>query len=234
MTTLERGSGAADGTRSPAAAMRARPGADMVAFAPVWLLAALVYHPIIPDLTDKAAVAAAMTPDPVRWGFAHLAVGIGAALLVLAFLALRRYLQQAGEHRWSRPAIPLIVLGSTLFAFLPAMEIAMLGAVGAGADVRAVLVAMDPWFVPILLSGSAIFALGLLGFAVAIVRSGVLGRPLTWFVVGMLALSAATRFVPSHPVLVAGGVALVAALWPLAYRMHRHPQPAQPARAEAS
>lgn len=142
-----------------------------MAFAPVWLLAALLYHPVIPDLTDKASVAAAMTPDPVRWGFAHLAVGVGAALLVLAFLALRRYLQQAGEQRWSRLGVPLIVLGSTLFAFLPAMEIAMLGAVGAGADVRAVLVAMDPWFVPILLSGSAIFALGILGFAVGIGRS---------------------------------------------------------------
>ncbi len=231
MTTLERGHGAADGTRRPMTATTARPGADMVAFAPVWLLAALLYHPIIPDLTDKASVAAAMTTDPVRWGFAHLAVGVGAALVVLAFLALRRYLQQAGEQRWSRPGVGLIVLGSTLFAFLPAMEIAMLGAVGAGADVRAVLVAMDPWFVPILLSGSAIFALGILGFAVAIVRSGVLGRPLTWFVVGMLVLSAATRFVPSHPVLVVGGVAAVAALWPLAYQMWKRPQPA---RTEAS
>jgi hypothetical protein len=231
MTTLERGPGAADGTRRPIPTRGARPGADLVAFAPVWLLAALLYHPVIPDLTDKASVAAAMTPDPVRWGFAHLAVGVGAALLVLAFLALRRYLQQAGEQRWSRLGVPLIVLGSTLFAFLPAMEIAMLGAVGAGADVRAVLVAMDPWFVPILLSGSAIFALGILGFAVGIGRSGVLGRAMTWFVVGMLVLSAATRFVPSHPVLVVGGVALVAALWPLAYRMHKHPAPA---RAEAS
>lgn len=227
MTTLERGRGAADGTRRPSSATRARSGADMVAFAPVWLLAALLYHPVIPDLTDKASVAAALTSDPVRWGFAHLAVGVGAALLVLAFLALRRYLQRAGEQRWSRLALPFIVVGSTLFAFLPAMEIAMLGALGAGADVRAVLVAMDPWFVPILLSGSAIFALGILGFAAAIVRSGVLGRPLTWFVAGMLVLSAATRFVPSHPVLVVGGVALVAALWPLAYRMHKHPQPAR-------
>ena len=226
MTTLRRGPGATDGTRSPIPLSTTRPGAGTVAFAPVWLLAALLSHPCIADLTDKASVAAALTADPVRWGFSHLAVGVGAALVVLAFLALRHYLRSAGEQRWSRWALPFIVVGSTLFAFLPAMEIAMLGAVGAGADVRAVLVAMDPWFVPILLSGSAIFALGVLGFAAAIVRSGVLGRGLTWFVVGMLMLSAATRFVPSHLVLVAGGMAAVAALWPLAYRMWKRPQPA--------
>ncbi|MQA14509.1 MAG: hypothetical protein GEV09_10150 [Pseudonocardiaceae bacterium] len=230
MTTVERGRGAADRTRRPTAS-RAGTGADMVAFAPVWLLVALLYHPFIADLTDKASVAAALTPDPVRWGFSHLAVGVGSALLVLAFIVLRRYLRDAGEHRWSRWGLPFIVVGSTLFAFLPAMEIAMLGVLAAGADVRAVLVAMDPWFVPILLAGSITFALGILGFAVGIVRSGVLGRSLAWGVAAMLVLSAAGRFVPSTTVLLLGAVASIAALWPLAYRMHKRPQPARTAES---
>lgn len=223
MATLERGHDAA----LPHARHTGNPGvrAGIVALGPAWLLAALLYHPLLPDLTDKASVATATTADTARWGFAHLAVGVGAALLLLAFLALRSYLAAAGEHRWSGSAVPFVVLGSTLFAFLPAMEIAMLGAVGAGADVRAVLVAMDPWFVAILLAGSATFAVGILCFAVGIVRAGILGPTLAWAVGGLLVLSAATRFVPSHPVLTAGGVTLVAALWPLAYHMYRHPVP---------
>lgn len=111
---------------------RTRSGASIVAVAPVVLMASFVYHPHISDLTDKAAVAAALTEDTARWGFAHLAVGVGAALVVLAFLAIHRYLREAGEYRWSALGVPFIVLGSTLFAFLPAMEIAMLGAAGAG------------------------------------------------------------------------------------------------------
>jgi hypothetical protein len=223
MATLQRGRDPA----APHARPAAHPGvrAGIVALAPAWLLAALLYHPLLPDLTDKGSVATATTADTARWGFAHLAVGVGAALLLLAFLALRGYLAAAGEHRWSGSGVPFVVLGSTLFAFLPAMEIAMLGAVGAGADVRAVLVAMDPWFVAILLAGSATFAMGILCFAVGIARAGVLGPTLTWTVGGLLVLSAATRFVPSHPVLTAGAGALVAALWPLAYHMYRHPVP---------
>jgi hypothetical protein len=231
MTTLESSRGAA-----ATAHARRRPAhpiarAGIVTVAPAWLLAGLLYHPFIPDLTDKASVAAAATADPARWGFSHFTVGLGAALLVLAFLALRSYLGDAGEHRWSGSAVPFIVLGSILFAFLPAMEIAMLGAAGAGADVRAVLVAMDPWFVPTLLAGSATFAVGLACFAVALVRTRVLRSGPAWTVAGLLVLSAATRFVPSGPALTVGGVALVAALWPLAYQMYKRPEPA---RTEAS
>ncbi len=231
MTTMERGRDAAARAHTRRRPAHPMASAGIVAVAPAWLLAGLLYHPFIPDLTDKAAVAAAITPDTARWGLSHLAVGVGAALLVLAFLALRTYLSGVGEQRWSAPAVPFIVLGSTLFAFLPAMEIAMLGAVGAGADVRAVLVAMDPWFVPILLTGSATFAVGIACFAVALVRAEVLGAWPTWAVAGLLVLSAATRFVPSGPVLAVGGVALVAALWPLAYQMYKRPEPA---RTEAS
>jgi hypothetical protein len=208
---------------------RARFRAAIVAIAPAVLLFALVYHPYIANLTDKAAVAAALASDTTRWGLSHLAVGAGSGLAVLAFLAVRSYLREAGEERWSILALPFIVMGSTLFAFLPAMEIAMLAAAETGADVQAVQTALDSWFFPILLTAAVIFALGVLGFAMGIVRSGVLSPQLTWLVVGALAVMAAARFVPLGAALYVGGAAAIVALWPLAYEMWRHPEAARPA-----
>jgi hypothetical protein len=101
---------------------RARIRAAIVAIAPALLLFAFVYHPYIANLTDKAAVAAALTSDTARWGLSHLAVGVGSGFTVLAFLAIRSYLREAGEDRWSILGLPFIVMGSTLFAFPPAIE----------------------------------------------------------------------------------------------------------------
>lgn len=199
---------------------RARFQAAIVAIAPAWLLAALVYRPYIPDLSDKAAVAGALLASgPTRWGLSRLAVGVGSGLAVLAFLAIRSYLREAGDERWSVVAFPFIILGSTLFAFLPAMEIATLAAAETGADVQAVQTALDPWFFPILLAGSITFGFGALGFTTAIVRSGVLGPGPTWLVVGALVVMAAARFVPMGAALYVGGAAAIVALWPLAYGM---------------
>jgi hypothetical protein len=208
---------------------RARLRAAIVAIAPAVLLAAFVYHPYIANPTGKAAVAAALASDTTRWGLSHLAVGVGSGLVVLAFFAIRSYLREAGEERWSILALPFIVLGSTLFAFLPAMEIAMLGAAEAGADVQAVLIGMDPWFFATLLAAAIIFALGVLGFALGIVRSGVLGPRMTWLVVGALVVMAAARFVPAGAAIYVGGASAIVALWPLAYEMWKHPEAARPA-----
>lgn len=211
------------------ATTRARFRSAIVAIAPGVLLAALVYHPHIPDLADKAAVAGALASDATRWGLSHLAVGVGSGLTVLAFLAIRNYLREAGEERWSILALPFIVMGSTLFAFLPAMEIAVLAAAGAGADVQAVQTALDPWFVPILLAGAITFALGVLGFAMGIVRTEVLSPRPTGLVVGALVIMAAARFVPLGGALYVGGATAIVALWPLAYEMWKHPEAARPA-----
>lgn len=210
-------------------ATRARFGAALVAIAPAVLLAGIVSHPYIADLTDKAAVAAALAAHTTHWGPVHLTVGVASGLLVLAFLAVRSYLREAGENRWSVLALPFIVIGSTLYAFLPAMEIAMMAAGEAGADVEASLIAMDPWFFPILLAAAITFALGILGFATGLVRSRVLGARLTWFVVGALVVMAAARFAPFGAALYVGGVAGIVALWPLAYVMWRHPEAARSA-----
>src|SRR5918994_961188 len=151
---------------------QARFRAAIVAIAPAVLLFAFVYHPYIANLTDKAAVAAALASDTTRWGLSHLAVGVGSGLAVLAFLAIRGYLREAGALS---------------------------------------------------------FALGVFGFAVGIVRSGVLGPRLTWLVVGALFVMAAARFVPLGAAIYVGGLAGIVALWPLAYEMWKHPEPARPA-----
>ncbi|CAN5825795.1 hypothetical protein BH23ACT10_BH23ACT10_36840 [soil metagenome] len=48
--------------------------------------------------------------------------------------AIRRYLHNAGEDRWSAPVLPLVVAGSVLFAVLPGIELAPMAAADAGAD----------------------------------------------------------------------------------------------------
>lgn len=199
------------------ATTRARFRAAIVAIAPAVLLAGFVYHPHIPYIPDPAAVAAAVTSDTTRCGLSHLAVGVGSGLVALAFLAIQSYLREAGEERWSVPALPFIVMGSTLFTLLPGMEFAPLAAAETGADVQAAQTALAPWFVRILLAGTVIFALGVFGFARGIARSGVLGPRLTWLVVRALVVMAAARFVPLGTVqFYVGGAAGIVALWPLA------------------
>jgi hypothetical protein len=102
------------------------------------------------------------------------------------------------------------------------MEFAALAAVETRADVAAAQAAIDPWFLPVLLTGSGIFAVGMLGFVLGIVRSGILGKRLRALVLGALVVMAAVRFVPLGAVLFyVGSAAASLALWPLAYEMWR-------------
>jgi hypothetical protein len=209
---------------------QARFRAAIVAIAPAVLLFAFVYHPYIANLTDKAAAAAALASDTTRWGLSHLAVGVGSGLAVLAFLAIRSYLREAGEERWSILGLPFIVLGSILFAFVPAMEIAMLAVADEGADVQAVLTALDSWYFLILLTAAVIFALGVFAFAKGIADSRVLSRRLSRLVVGALVVMAVARFVPVGVVqFYVQGAAGIVALWPLAYEMWKRPEAARAA-----
>jgi hypothetical protein len=211
------------------ATTRAQFRAAIVAIAPAVLLFAFVYHPYISPPTDPAAIAAAATSDTTRWGLSHLAIGVGYGLAVLAFLAIRSYLREAGEERWSILALPFIVMGSTLFVVLTGMEIGLMAAAETGADVAAVQSALFPWFIPILLTGALSFALGVLGFAMGIIRSRVIGARLTWIVVGALVVMAVARFVPLSAAPYVIAAAGIVALWPLAYEMWKHPEAARPA-----
>lgn len=195
------------------------------------LLSGFVSHPFIGlGPPDERAIAAALAAHPTLWGLSHLAIGVGSGLLVLAFLAIRSYLHEVGEERWSSPALAFIVVGSTLFAMLPGMEFAPLAANETGGDVQAAQTALLPWFVPVLLTGAFTFALGVLGFARGIADSGILSRRLNWLVLGALLVMAAARFVPLGAVqLYVQGVAGIAALWPMAYQMWELPT-GRPAR----
>ncbi|MDQ3735688.1 MAG: hypothetical protein M3400_17105 [Actinomycetota bacterium] len=197
--------------------------AAIVGLPPCLLLIGLVYHPHIDDLRDKGTVAAALTADTTRWGIAHVMVGLAAALVLLGFLSVDAFLRESGHSGVSARGVPFIVIGSVLFAFLPAMEIAMLGVYGAGFDVEEVLLEMNTWFQPILLAGAAAFAVGVAFFAVAIARSRVLGRGLTWLVVGALGVATVARFVPLGAALYLGAAALAVALLPIAAVMAKHP-----------
>ncbi len=107
---------------------RARFGASIVALAPAVMLAGLFAHPYIATLPDEAAIAEAVAADTTWWELVHLTAGVASGLMVLAFFALRSYLREAGEERWSVLALPFIVVGSMLFTELPGMEFAPLAA----------------------------------------------------------------------------------------------------------
>lgn len=206
--------------------------AGVVAIAPFILFAALSYHPYLPGRQPNLeALEAAVTSDPTRWGVVHLATGVASAVLILAFIAIRSHLHEAGEDRWSAAALPFIVIGSTLYAMLPAMEFAPLAALEAGGDVEAAQRALLPWFIPLLVAAGLTFAVGVLGFALGILRSGLLSPGLTRLVAAALVVIAVSRFVPLSAVqFYVHGLAGYVALLPLAYSMWKHPT--APVRAE--
>lgn len=195
--------------------------AAIVAIAPAVLLAGAAYHPYYPWLPDTAAAATAAASDTTRWGLSHLIYGVAPGFLLLAFLAVRAHLLEAGLGRWSPSAIPLIVVGSTLFTLGVGTEFALLAAADTGGDVEAIWRALEAgWFIPIVMIGAVAFMLGVLGVARAIARSDVLGPGPTRLVVGALLVMAFARFVPVGPVQFhVQGVAAIVAFWPLAYAM---------------
>lgn len=233
MSTYRNDQGVRDSARgqglSPAAIGRGR--ALVVAAAPVALLAGILYHPYLTRLSNDADVAAAAT-DTTRWGVAHLVVGLGFALSAVAFVAVGNHLREAGEHRWSIIGTAFAVLGSALFVFLPAMEIAMTAVVDAGADLEAVIGELNTWFVPLLLAASLSVTIGAMALSAAVVRAEILTPQLTRLVVISLLVMAVLRFVPLGATLIVSGVAGLLALWPLAYVMWKPTvQPAEASRA---
>lgn len=199
--------------------------AAIAIIAPAVMLTGFLYHPFIANLPDTDAVAAAASQDTLRWAVAHLLVAIGSGLIAVAFLAIRSWLREAGEDRWSAVAVPFVVMAGALYAILPGMEFAVFAAVETAGDPAAAQAAIDPWFLPLLLTAAATFAIGALGFAVAIARSGVLAPRLTVIVIGALVIMALARFVPLGLVqFYVNGLAGIVALWPLAYAMWRRPE----------
>jgi hypothetical protein len=205
--------------------------------APAALLAALVAHPYLSGrLPNDGEVAAAVAGGTTRWGLVHLATSVASALIILAFLAVRSYLREAGEDRLSTLGVPFVVIGSTLFAVLPGMEFAPLAAAETGATpavIEATQEALSSWFVPILVSGALAFAIGVFSFAGALSVTTLGGRALTRVVVVALIVMAVSRFVPLAAVqFYVQGVAAIVALWPLAYAMRTQPAPYTTGRSQ--
>jgi hypothetical protein len=198
--------------------------------APAALFAALVAHPYLSGrLPNDGEVALAVAGGTTRWGLVHLATSVASALIILAFLAVRSYLREAGEERFSTFGVPFIVAGSTLFAVLPGMEFAPLAAAETGATpagIEATQEALSSWFVPVLTSGSLAFAIGVFSFARALSVTTLGGRALTRVVVVALIVMAVSRSVPLATVqFYVQGVAAIVALWPLAYAIRTQPAP---------
>lgn len=203
--------------------------------APASLLAALVAHPYIGGgLPNDDAVAEAVAAGTTRWGLVHLATSVASALIILAFLAVRSYLHEAGEDHHSARGMPFVIIGSTLFAVLPGMEFVPLAAAETGATTAEIAAAQDAiagWFLPVLLAGALTFAIGILSFARAISITTVGSLGLTRIVVAALVVMAVSRFVPlAAAQFYVQGVAAIVALWPLAYAIGTQPVPATAVR----
>src|SRR5688572_25739196 len=88
---------------------RARYGAAAVAIAPSLMLFVYLAHPFIARLPDAEAVAHAVHADTTWWGTVHLLTALGSALVALAFLAIRAFLRDVGEERFSAWALPFVI-----------------------------------------------------------------------------------------------------------------------------
>lgn len=195
----------------------ARIRAALVAVAPIAMLAAFVYHPHILLLPSPHAVAHAVQADTARWALAHWGLGIASALMGAAFVVIREYLRDAGEDRWSAIALPLLVFAAAIYAILPGMEFTVLAAALTGGDIVAAQKAIDPWFVPTMLTAGVANAAGLFFLARAVMRSSALGEGPKGLVVVALYVMAVSRLVPIGPVqFYVQGLAAVVALWPMA------------------
>lgn len=210
-----------------------------LAVAPAALAAALVAHPFISGrLPNEAAIADAVVGGTTGWALVHLAAAVASALLAIAFLALRSYLREAGENRYSAVGVPFVVLGSTLFAVLPGMEFVPLAAAETGAataDVAAAQSEITGWFLAVLVVSTLSFVVGVLLFAYALIVTRVASDRFTLVVTVALVAMGTARFVPFSAVqFYVQGVAALVALWPLAYLMWTQPTPVRHARPVGS
>lgn len=205
----------------------ARWGAAAVAVAPTVMAAGLFAHPLLGNPKDAgflAALEGAVVADTFRWAVVHLAIAVASGLMILAFLALRSYLRSAGGDRWSAVGVPFVVMGSLLFALLPAFEFAPVAAAGAGADIQATQAVLQPWLMSTQLTSGVLFLLGTLAFVKGLTQRRVMGRASTTVVASALTVMALTRLLPPGVVLLyVGPIAGLVALWPLAYAMWKRP-----------
>lgn len=213
---------------------RSRYGGAAVAVAPVVMFVALVGHPYITRLPDANAVATAAEANTTMWAAVHLLTVLGVALIALAFVAIRAHLRDAGENRYAW-ALPWVLFGSFLYGVLPGLEFTPFAVARAGGEVAAAQNALTPIFVPILAVSALTFAIGVAGFAKAVLVSDILGTPWSQVVATSLVVLALSRFVPLGAVqFYVQAAAGIVALWPLALHMWRGTVPTPVVRTHAA
>ncbi len=191
--------------------------AAIVAVAPLLLLIGFIYLPYVNDWTDQAKVAEAVTDDATRWAWAGIILAVGLGFMLAACVAIRMHLAAEGEQRWSALAVLLLVVGGPLFLESHA-HLGYTYAEGAGANIETMFSSAGDWSA-LLIIATAIFGLGWLSLAMAIYRSRVLSRELTWASVLGLVVLTVMLFIPMGWATYAAGVAAIVGLWPIAYHM---------------
>ena len=179
--------------------------AVVVAVTPVVGLIAAFYHPYIGDIADNAETARVVAADPTRWAWVHvIEMGVN-VLLVLAIVGIGSYL--------------LITAGIVLFTAVLGMAVSFSAMNEVGAPLEAVLDAVEPWYLPITFTILITAGLGFLSLAVAIYRSRVLSRELSWVVSAAIVVVTLTLLIPATWGEQVFSAAAIIAFWPLAYRM---------------
>lgn len=197
----------------------------VIAAAPVVLLAGAVTHPYLGNRPGIGSIAHAVATEPDRWALGHLVLGVGIASALLLFFALRMHLHDHGENLWSFWSAPVVTVGLALSGFMVGAE--GFGGRGAAATGRVpqFMDALMAWAVPVYGGANLLIACGLVGFATAVAKSGLLPRSPTWLVFAGAVIAAVALFLPfgwaAH--LVAAGLGVFA--WPIALQiwptMHR-------------
>ena len=202
--------------------MQARLQAAVIAIAPVVALIGATVHPYIGDLADNAETARVIADDTTRWAWAHVIEMGGNALFVLAVIAIGSYLRASGERLWSLIAVALVTVAVVLLTAVFGMALTFAAVIETGASLETleeIMEGLDPWYLPITVGILAAFVLGFLSLAVAIYRSHVLGRELTWVVTAAVVVSTFTILIPATWGEQLFNVVAIVAFWPLAYRM---------------
>lgn len=172
-------------------------GAFVTGLAPLLFLIAMLWHPpLVGRLPDSVAVAEAASDDLTRWGLSHLSLVPASAAVVLAFIAVRALLRDAGDGWPSAVGLGFVVLGSVAYVVLPGMEMSLIVASDAGIDLVAAQDSLEPWFVPTFAGGAVLFAIGTFAFAVAIARSAVATRATRLTIAISLVVFGLSRAVP--------------------------------------
>ena len=190
---------------------------------PVIGLVGLLYQPYVNDLTDPAAVGAAVAAGPTRWLWSQTLQAAALVAAILAVVAIRIYLRDAGEDRWSFPAVPFVTIGAAVFIFLlgagavGGWVIVELG--GSAGEVGQFFDEAGRFALPAFVIGGIAFSLGLLSLAAAVRRSGTLGDAAAWLVVIAVIVLVVAGFIPAGWADLVVGVAAVIAAWLIAYQM---------------